>query len=220
MTKVTLPSSDMLLDVYPFLFAMEGGGKELVDVEIRRSLETKGACKVLEVGLFLGYSAKRWLALDNRVRLVGVDIFERNENVFSYYIFQNIIWATRQFQAIDTQKFLASYALNGQFLTFCRNLEGYIEKMSIYKGNFNSLGDLIESEHPDIDVIFLDADKSRALLDLCQAKFPGAVLCGDDWTWAGPNKDFPMRMAVNGFCVDNGFTVVSSGATWKIVPPQ
>jgi hypothetical protein len=33
------------------------------------------------------------------------------------------------------------------------------------------------------DLIFIDADKQAAEIQLCDELFPEAIVCGDDWLW-------------------------------------
>lgn len=217
MPKMNFPSSEELRDVEPFLFLMDGGGKHIVEQEIQKVLDSEGRCKILEVGLFVGGSAKRWLSYDTRCTLVGVDLFERNDSVFDGYFARNIDWATKQFSGRDSDAIIKSYKKYGQALTFFKNLENYSDRLDIYKGNFSGEVATIAHAHPDINVIFLDADKAEGLLNLCWEHFPNAVITGDDWTW-GADKGYPMQRVVKEFCNQHGAKWANTGATWKIIP--
>lgn len=215
MAELSFPDESVLSSVYPFLFRMEGGGKHLIDKEIRTIVATNGKCKILEVGLFLGSSAYHWLEEHDKVELVGIDLFARNESVFDYYLKENIAWAVSQFEQTDKEAFIHSYKENGQELTFFKNLAGFKDRIHIYRGNFMKVGEEIKADHPDIDLVFLDADKSRAMINLAYQLFPTALLCGDDWNW-GEAQGFPMQSAVKAFCEENNMKWGSVAATWLV----
>lgn len=215
MPKLKFPDDATLGKVYPFLFGMEGGGKHLIDHEIRKKIMANGRCKILEVGLFLGSSAFHWLDTHKEVELIGVDLFARNESVFEYYLNENIGWAVSQLARTDAEAFLRSYKEHGQELIFFKNLECFKDRISIYRGNFNKIIDEIKADHPDVDIVFLDADKRREMIDLAHRCYPDALISGDDWSW-GESQGFPMQLAVKAFCNDNHMEWESVAATWKI----
>lgn len=215
MSPVSFPSPKALSRVVPFDFRMEGGGKHIVENEIRRIIARKGKCKVLEVGLFLGGSARRWLEVHPSVQLVGVDRFKGAEGLFDHYIAQNAEWAMQQIRKANIDTFLPSWWKNGQRLTFFRNMESFRRRITIYQGDFSTVADAVCAAHPDVDIIFLDGDQTRELIDMCKTLFPEAVLSGNRWSW-GQALGYPVQEAVREYCAAQGLTGQTSGATWKV----
>ena len=200
---------------YSYLFSLDGGGRELIENEIKKIIQKKGSTNILEIGSYLGHSSKRWLKIDKKVNLIVSDLFIDNGDLHRDYIKRNVSWATKQYKNIDLDKFLQNLDMqDGQLRCFRKNLDEFINRIFVYKGPIFQNIDEIQKKFV-IDLIFIDADKTEETLKLASRYFPEAVLSGDDWEW-GKDKDFPIRRAVEKFCKDHNYFVISKNATWII----
>ncbi|MEM1143391.1 MAG: class I SAM-dependent methyltransferase [Pseudomonadota bacterium] len=206
------PKKGLLERVYSHPVALDGGGKELVEQII------KGFSKptVLEIGVFLGGSTIRWLDAHPRCTVVGVDLFEDSwDRIIERYRTQNKPWMAKVLSDVeDVQGLIDSLQEFGSLNCALRNLIEYRGRFFPVVGDFRQLcEELASSIKPD--VIFLDADKSEALLELCAEHFPAAILTGDDWTW-GADQGYPIQKAVNAYCERHGVGHKVDRATWAI----
>ena len=198
---------------YSLLFSLDGGGRELVEEEIKKILMKKSKINILEVGSYLGHSTVRWLDYDPNVNVIACDLFTSNADVHRRYISRNVVWAMNQYKNIDFDRFVDSLdSKDGHLRCFRSNLNNYLDRIVVYKGFYQNNIDEISKNH-DIDLVFLDSDKVEEILRLSLDYFPNAKMTGDDWTWG---EGFPMRQAVLKICEENNFSVRADRQTWII----
>jgi hypothetical protein len=65
-------------------------------------------------------------------------------------------------------------------------------------------------------MIYIDAFKQPEDLEVAFELFPDAILCGDDWSWRGPDGVLTMQENVKRFAERRGFTITAEGATWVL----
>ena len=94
------------------------------------------------------------------------------------------------------------------------NLRKFKDRFLAVKGNFSDVCGAIAKEITP-NVVYLDADKSFEMLEISRKYFPGAVLCGDDWTW-GEAQGFPIQKAVKLYCERYNCTFQVDRVTWLV----
>jgi len=197
--------------VTPWDFTLGGGGRHLIDSIIKNSRPKY----MLEIGCFLGASAKRWLSLDPDLKLVGVDTWSDwlKEQCKKYVGRPGL---TRAFPDIEVQKkFAADVERQGAFSTCMANLCGFEGQFVPYRRLApQALYELKEKGFTP-ELIYIDADKKSETLDVCHALWPEARITGDDWHW-NRTKGFPMRKIVGDFAQKNGFKITAEHATWTL----
>jgi len=215
---MTLSAFDILLKVHPWPetegitawdFTLGGGGRELIDTIIK-SHKPK---HMLEIGCFLGASAKRWLSLDPELKLVGLDTWSDwlKEQCKKYVGRPGL---TRAFPDIEVQKeFAADVERQGPFPTCMANLHGFEDRFVPYRAAAPEALYALKEKGYEPDLIYIDADKKPEPLDICATLWPNARITGDDWHW-NRTKGFPMRKIVYEFAEKHGLKVDAQWATW------
>jgi len=192
-------------------FTLGGGGRHLVDAMIRK----RKPKYMLEIGCFLGASAKRWLSLDPALKLVGVDPWSDwlIEQCKKYVGRPGL---TRAYPDIDVQRrFAADVERHGPFPTAMANLRGFEGRFVPFRGLSPEVLPALKEAGFTPDLIYIDAGKKADDLDVCHALWPDAILTGDDWHW-NRTKGYPMRKIVNDFAEKHGFSVWAEHATWVL----
>ncbi len=64
-------------------------------------------------------------------------------------------------------------------------------------------------------MIYIDSDKLGRELEVCEALFPGAIICGDDWLYRS-EQGHPIRRPVRSFCWKHGRYLCVARDTWVI----
>lgn len=192
-------------------FTLGGGGRHLIDDIIR---ERKPEY-MLEIGCFLGSSAKRWLSLDPALKLVGVDPWSDwlVEQCKKYVGRPGL---TRAYPDINVQRrFAADIERQGPFPTAMANLRGFENRFVPVRGLSPDILPSLKEAGFTPDLIYIDAGKKADDLEACHALWPDAIITGDDWHW-NRTKGYPMRKIVTGFAEANGFSVWAEHATWVL----
>lgn len=192
-------------------FTLGGGGRHLVDALI---LDRKPEY-LLEIGCFLGASAKRWLSLDPAPKLVGVDPWSDwlIEQCKKYVGRPGL---TRAYPDIDVQRrFAADIERHGPFATAMANLRGFEDRFVPFRGLSPEVLPALKEAGFTPGLIYIDAGKKADDLEVCHALWPEAIITGDDWHW-NRTKGYPMRKIVNDFAEANGFSVWAEHATWVL----
>lgn len=202
------------------LFGMDGGGRELIDEQIRSVLRRKGRCLVLEVGSFVGHSASRWLQLDERVRLICSDFFQFDSGYLRDLYGKGEPWVVEQLTPEAAEMFFAGLDLDwGQLRMFLLNLQRFRSRIEPFIGDFSAtafeISEYCQATHQEVDIVYLDADKGYETLVAARRLFPAARLMGDDWEFRS-NEGFPIQLAVQRFCKENCFYVKTRQATWVL----
>jgi len=193
--------------------SLDGGGKEIVDSMISN---IKGRCEILEIGVFLGASALRWLTHKNTV-VYGVDLFGDGwGKILRNYESNDKPWMKEVLKDVsDIKSLIASVEKHGSLILTQKNLFEYRKRFIAIKGQFQKIAYEL-STTLDPHIIYLDADKSEDILRLCLELFPNAQIAGDDWTW-GKEQGYPIQTAVKNLCSEYGLSYESSKATWRII---
>jgi hypothetical protein len=187
-------------DVNPTEWSLDGGGRELVSNRIPQQENFL----IIEVGVFLGSSVKKWLAVSPKAHVIAIDPWEG-------------MWWADYAAKNGRQELVEQFKKeDGPYLTFLSSLWEHKERVFPVRGvSPNKLYEIAElGVQPDL--IYFDSDKSGDDIEAAHQLFPSAILTGDDWTWPGPDMEFPIRKAVRKFAKKHGYFVRSHNATWIV----
>lgn len=193
------PWPDVRPDCNPSEWILDGGGRELIGNRIIKN----DVCLVIEIGVFLGSSVKKWLAVSPKVHVIAIDPWEGK-------------WWSEYALKHGRNELAVQFENNdGPFMTFLASLWEYRERVIPVRGT--SPDKLYELAKMGIvpDLIYFDSDKTGLDIEIAHKLFPSAIITGDDWTWRKGNE-YPIRKAVKKFARKYGKFVRSSRATWVL----
>lgn len=176
---------------------LDGGGREIITNRILKN-ET---FIIVEIGVFLGSSVKKWLAVSPNVYVIAIDPWEGN-------------WWAEYAEKNGRHELVEPFKKeDGPYLTFLSSFWEYKERVFPVRGTSpNKLYELFElGVCPDL--IYFDSDKTGDDIEVAHRLFPSAILTGDDWNW-GIEEGFPIRKAVRKFAKNHDYYVRSKRATW------
>lgn len=195
-------------DVKPVPWALEAGGKHLVVEQMR----TKQLSIILEIGVFLGGSAKVWLDSLPNVCVLALDPWIGGAWLgrFAHRNHQPE-WVVEQLAADE----------DAMYKTFLTNMWDYRDRIIPIRGGAPQALFALQQFGVQPDLVYLDADKSGRELEICHQIFPQAVLTGDDWFmgidrfWR-PDEGYPIRKPVKEFCRRHNSRLMVDKHTWVI----
>ncbi len=190
-----------------------GGGRHLVHAAIREH----GAKVLLEIGVFLGQSARLWLETHPDLKVVGLDpwgddLVEQCERYVGRETL-NKVYPDAQDQA----DFIADVRTHGVKALALANLLEFKDRFVPIEATSPEAIPALCAAEVRPDIIYIDAGKTIEDLDVCHLFWPDAILCGDDWHW-GRTKGYPMRQVVEAFAAAHGFDIEAEHATWVLKP--
>jgi hypothetical protein len=192
-------------------FTLGGGGRHLIDAIITQDKPRY----MLEIGCFLGASAKRWLSLDPNLKLVGVDTWS-DWLIAQCRKYVGRPGLTRAYPDIEEQKrFAADVERQGPFPTAMANLCGFEDRFVPVRGLSPENLPALKAAGFTPDLIYIDAGKNADDLEMCHQLWPNARITGDDWHW-NRTKGYPMRQIVTAFAERHGFEIAAEHATWVL----
>lgn len=213
-------SLDRLRDAFPWPrerpearavdWGLEAGGKQLVVDQIRR----RDASIVLEIGVFLGSSARVWLNASAKVIVIALDPWVGGDWIGRYARHKGQPeWVVEQLTR-DEEAF---------HQTFLATMWEHRDRVIVVRGEALVMLDEIARTGVRPDVVYLDADKSGRELEVCRTLFPRALLTGDDWfcgidRFFRPDEGYPIRKPVKEFCRRHGQHLLVNKATWVVTP--
>uniref|UniRef100_A0A0G4HA57 Uncharacterized protein n=1 Tax=Chromera velia CCMP2878 TaxID=1169474 RepID=A0A0G4HA57_9ALVE len=205
---------------YLRLFSFGNEGREIVDRRLKRIADKKGTCVVLEIGVWLGDSAVRWLTVDPRVRVIGVDPFERPSGTHTMLKRVKDKRVRQQFGKGDFNRHLTEFYIK----THVKDAE---RRTLLSTGFFPEAAERVfsrENHNLEVDVLYLDGGKKigdvqEHLMFVCETltmamiRFPNIILSGDDWNFR--NTNLPFQTTVETIAAAAGTKVlVGSTRTW------
>ncbi len=204
--RQAFPWPDECPDVRQIDWCLDGGGKRLITDLIQR-----GNHLVLEIGTFLGGSAKIWLDASPDVTVICVDPWGNGFDLRP--LAQRHGQPERVIQQLESE--------DGVYKTFLANLWSQCDRVIPVRGASPCALETIAEFGVQPDLIYIDADKSGAELDVCHNLFPAAKITGDDW-WYGQDRwwraddGYPIRQPVFEFCQKHGWHLRTDNHTWVI----
>lgn len=198
--------------VRPWNYTIGGYRRDMVD-DLIKALPANPV--MLEIGCFMGASARRWLSLRDDLTLIGVDPWTDHliEQVNRYVGRPNL---TRAYPNIEDHKaFAADVLKNGPYPTALANLEPFRDRFIPIRDFSPGILPALRDAGAEPHLVYIDANKQPEDLDVCHELWPDAQITGDDWHWSN-TKGYPMRQIVYAFAEKNGFEVDADHATWVL----
>ncbi len=187
-------------EVKPLHWSLDYGGRELItNLIARRKVRV-----VLEIGVYLGGSARQWLSVSPDVLVVAVDLWP--QVTLSGFEVRDPI-GRRYWDQLS--------APDGLYRTFLSSM--WDERQRIVPVRSRSTEVLPELHALGLrpDLVYLDAGKTGVEIPLLEQLFPDALISGDDWCWHD-GRQFPIRMPVKESCRRRGYHLKQVHNTWLI----
>jgi hypothetical protein len=185
-------------DCTPLEWNLDGGGKSLVEEQIRK----QQAKTLIEIGVFMGGSLKRWLQCSPTLTCVAIDPWKDGD-----------WWAT---YAIANGKEDYAEQLGGKdgpYHTFLSTMWEKRDRIIPIKLTSEEALPLLFKSGVQPDILYIDSDKSLEELEMIAEVFPEATLTGDDWNW-GMDQGFPVRKSLKRFAEHQGLHIRTRYTTW------
>lgn len=185
-------------------WSMDYGGRGLiVDVLANRPRRL-----VLEIGTFLGGSARQWLQAADGVRVVAVDPWPdlKRQPPLGSFVERHPIGRRHADQL---------FARNGLYDSFLSSMWDLRERIVPVRGTAQDALPTLHALGLRPDLIYVDSDKTGRELPLCERLFPGALICGDDWMWQDGTA-FPIRRPAIDLARRQGRPLKCADHTWLI----
>lgn len=209
------PEQASIAGVEPFTWALDGGGRQLIDAVI----SAKPTAVLVEIGSFMGGAARRWLSQFPDLRCICIDPWR--PNLVDYVArLDKVEWAAKSY-GVDTIRYYAELLReHGPLRVVQNNLAEFQERCFLVQMGvpeaFEELAAL--GLHPDI--VFLDAMKRREEFEGADTAFPDAIICGDDWSWKDDCGNYPVRRFAADLAARRRGRVFADRATFVIDEPR
>jgi hypothetical protein len=185
------------------IVCFDGGGRELICREIAR----RSGCVVLEIGSFLGDSARRWLAASQNSVVVCVDPWDD-------------WWIKRDLNRNRTELFRRLAEPDGPINCFFTNMWPYRDRVVAVRGYAPAAIIALHADGVVPDIVYFDSDKSGPGIVEAIQLFPNALITGDDWSWSEVPHHYPIRAPVRRAARQTGRRLVVRRATWLLQPKR
>lgn len=188
-------------DVPPVPWNMDYGGRRLIS----RAISRRGMRVVLEIGSWLGGSARQWLASSPDVVVVCVDAWPTLDAP-SRHMTRHELWPRfgAQLGAVD-----------GLYNSFLAWMWDFRERVIPVRGRSCEMLPLLHSLGLQPELVFLDAGKQGEEIAVCDDLFPAALIGGDDWYFTD-GTGFPLRTPTRASAARRGRVLKVFSNTWLI----
>lgn len=208
--KYSLPD---IAGINSYFFSLDGGGRDLIIEALR-----KNAVKVMvEIGSFLCGSAIQWLQAVEDLAVIAVDPWDRDFAATLERFDRNPLFQHCFARIPDRAAFIESVRAHGPYASALANVAPYLNRF--FPARACSPAVLYELADLGIrpGLIYFDSNKVLDDLPVAARLFPGAILCGDDWTF-GAAQGYPVREPILKLCHEHGFSCTVKGASWLLHP--
>lgn len=172
---------------------------------------------MLEIGSFMGGSARRWLRSDAEMRIVCVDPWGNNVGYMN--LLSKADWAIKLASKERLEHYRDLVERHGTFAVVQNNLFEYRDRVVMIRDTvpdvFGRIGGMLRP-----NLIFIDATKVREEFWPTHEAFPDAIIAGDDWSWAESPGNFPVRKYVEEIAEARGGRIYGDRQTFVISEPQ
>lgn len=195
-----------------YVWTLDGGGRNLIE-DLIRERQPK---VFLEVGVFVGGSALRWLRNSpDHMTLIAADIWDQaTENWVLEIPSVHPSWIVDSEAVVALQAALKEF---GIYKVALHNLRDFRDRVIPLRMSvamlYGYLKGLVEP-----DIIYIDANKERQDYVLAHETFPRSILCGDDWAWQDAEGNLAVRPFVYELAEKRNCDVVADQATWVLRP--
>jgi hypothetical protein len=193
-----------------YVWSLDGGGRHLI-VDLIREYQPK---VFLEVGVFLGGSALRWLqnSPDN-MTLIAADVWDQyTENWVFQMAREPESWIVDMEPVMALQAPLKEY---GIYKVALHNLRDFRDRVIPLRMRVAMLYGYVRT-FIEPEIIYIDANKERQDYVLAHETFPRSILCGDDWEWQDAKGEYAVRPFVHEVAEARNCDVVADRATWVL----
>jgi hypothetical protein len=197
----------------PYLWSLDGGGRELITGLIRGI----NATTMLEIGSFLGGSAISWLESDPTLILIVADPWD-----WDCASWLRVIIASPPEWIQDKgllERLVPPIEKHGMFKIALHNLRKYRDRLIPLKMRAEQAYRYV-SVFGEPDIIYIDANKERQDYVLAHEIFPNSIISGDDWEWTNDKGIMVVRDYVSEVAKLRGCRVVARRATWILEPTR
>jgi len=182
------PENSELLDVAPFTWSLDGGGRGLIDAVI--------ACRpsgvLVEIGSFMGGAARAWLQTFPELRCICVDPW--GDNLVQYvHNLTNVDWAVQSYGVEQLQTHARALGEHGPMAVVRNNLREFRDRCVLVQAGVPEVFEMLGECQLRPDIVFLDALKRQDEFIGTHESFPDAIVTGDDWSWRSPTGELPVR---------------------------
>lgn len=190
--------------VEPIAWSMDHGGRELITA----TLASRRLRIVLEIGVFLGGSARQWLDASGELVVVAVDPW------------RDLRRGARPKSFVERHPLGQRYgkqlfAPDGLYDSFIASLWDYRHRVVPARGVGIDILPQLHAVGLQPDLIYVDADKKGDELPMCAELFPKALIGGDDWIWQD-GRTFPIRGPVRATALRQQRVLKHVDQTWLI----
>jgi hypothetical protein len=172
----------------------------------------RGITLVLEIGVFLGGSARIWLETSPELVVIALDSWADQP------------WRSARARSLGHPEIADQLdEEDGFYRTFLASNWNYCDRIVPVRGHSPDALHAIAETGVQPELVFLDCDKSGRELPICHDLFPDAVLCGDDWAWGTDrwrdvDAGYPIRAPVKTFVAEHGLHLRTHRQTWVADP--
>lgn len=182
-------------------WVMDYGGRGL----IKNAITTRRLRFVVEIGAFVGGSVRQWLRMSPDVVVVAIDPWPQIEGPHTFY---------------DTHPLGRAHGgqlrkPDGLYKAFLATLWEDRQRVIPVRGTGENMLPALHELGFKPDLIFIDADKQGAEIEICDHYFPEAIVCGDDWLWCDGMR-FPSQQPVRESARRRGRVLKVVSNTWLI----
>jgi hypothetical protein len=208
---------------FPKLFGFGHVGREIIDNMIKDISTYKEVVVLMEVGVWLGQSAARWLNVSPSVRLIAIDPFavpNSNNEIIKQSNDEDL---KSKFNKGSFRRALAQY-------TMMKESPGAEEKVVTLTGLHPQAAAPVFSNDcgPAVDIFYLDGGKVddikmhmnfvNSTLEGVLDRFPDVIVCGDDWNHGTKPHMEAFQSLINNIAAARGKVVkVGGGRTWMMI---
>ena len=182
-------------------WSMDYGGRRL----ITNLLTQRDVKVVLEIGSFVGGSARQWLNASPKVVVICVDPW---------------------LDVVGKRPLIDSHPVGSAFSCQLRMPEGlfhsFLSSMWDVRDRIIPVRGRAEEKIPELallglkpGLIYIDADKQGREIALCDKLFPDALIGGDDWNWSD-GYSFSIRAPAHRSATERQRVLKNFGNTWLI----
>lgn len=182
-------------------WTMDYGGRRL----ITDLLASRRLMVVLEVGTFLGGSARQWLTAGPELVVVCIDPWAdivRPNPWFDRHPFGRACGGQLR-------------AAEGLYETFLSSMWDVRDRVIPVRGKAADKLPELHALGLKPDLVYIDADKRCEEIAVCDVLFPDALIGGDDWNWSD-GYAFPSRAPARASARKRGRVLKHCGNTWLI----
>lgn len=201
----------------PFYLALDAGGDGGREIILRQLVE-RDVRLMVEVGCFLGGSSLQWLQAKSDLTVIGVDPWDGNWAAYITNMLTHPTMSRHAEHLADAEVKRISSLLRdyGNYAVALNNLRDYRDRFIPVRRFSPEALHYLHGRDIKLELIYIDAFKHRADLDVAYSLYPDAILCGDDWLWPDESGRFVMQDAIKDFAADHGFEIEAKRQSWVL----